>query len=512
MNKLKVGIYLRLSNEDREKNGNDSESIKNQRNLLLDYINNKDDLIFCGEYCDEDLSGAGTYRPQFERLIKDCESKKIDVVLCKSQSRFSRDMEIIERYINNKFKEWNVRFIGICDNADTNEAGNKKSRQINGLVNEWYLEDVSANIRGAFKSKMLAGEFISPFAPYGYNVDEFDNNKLVIDCDTAKIVKKIFNFYLLGYGYETIAKMLNDDRVPSPSFYKYLKGIKLNVVSNKRREDILWSGSAIKKLLKNEVYVGNLVQGKRTTISYKNKKIINKNKDEWIKRENTHEAIISFEEFNKVQGLIKKRTKIIKKNGMIHIFAGKVFCEECGFVMRKKSSSRHTYLVCSNKDCDNRCGIRYDDLEKLVIDKINYIVWKNFDKDFIDDRVNNFIDSESVRRQKEKNDYVLCIQNRLNKVKGFYRNLYEDKVNDVISDEAFNSLNKIYDEEIKALIVKLENTYDVKVIEKKNILDVVTKCFSSLNKIIVDEFINKIIIGKVGSRQRNIKLFWKMSD
>ena len=153
---LRVVIYLRLSDEDKDKvnKSDDSESIKNQRNLLLEEINKRTEFILVDEYCDEDLSGAGTFRPEFERLIRDCENGRLDVVLCKSQSRFSRDMEIVEKYINNKFKEWNIRFIGLSDNADTDNSGNKKSRQINGLVNEWYLEDVSDNIRSAFNSKM----------------------------------------------------------------------------------------------------------------------------------------------------------------------------------------------------------------------------------------------------------------------------------------------------------------------------------------------------------------------
>ena len=136
--KFRVGIYLRLSNEDKDNENNNtmSESIKNQRNMLIDYINKHKNFILKDEYCDEDLSGAGAYRLEFERLIRDCKSRKLDIVLCKSQSRFSRDMEIVEQYINNKFKEWNIRFISISDNADTNNLGNKKARQINGLVNE----------------------------------------------------------------------------------------------------------------------------------------------------------------------------------------------------------------------------------------------------------------------------------------------------------------------------------------------------------------------------------------
>ena len=145
--------------------------------MLLNEINNHKDFILFDEYCDEDLSGAGTYRPEFERLINDCKQRKIDIVMCKSQSRFSRDMEIIEKYLHNKFIEWNIRFISLSDYADTNNLGNKKARQINGLVNEWFLEDVSNNIRSAFNIKMKHGEFISPFAPYGYKISKYDNTR-----------------------------------------------------------------------------------------------------------------------------------------------------------------------------------------------------------------------------------------------------------------------------------------------------------------------------------------------
>ena len=359
-NKLKVGIYLRLSNEDKNKTNDVSESIKNQKNMLINYINNKPNFILHDIYSDEDLSGAGTYRPEFERLIKDCENKKLDIVLCKSQSRFSRDMEIIEKYINNKFIEWNIRFIGLSDNADTLNKGNKKARQINGLVNEWYLEDVSNNIKSAFKAKMLQGELISPFAPYGYIINKNNNNKLEIDEEAALIVKKIYNLYLKGYGLTSICNYLNNKNIPSPSLYKYQKNIKLNIVSKNKRENIKWNPNAIKTILTNEVYIGNLLQGKRTTVSYKNHKIIAKDKNDWIRKENMHDAIIDIKKFSKVKNLLKAKSRPIKKTSVKHPFSGVVYCNECNHLLRKKSSSKHDYLVCSNTNCLNKKGIRYD--------------------------------------------------------------------------------------------------------------------------------------------------------
>ena len=200
----KVGVYCRLSDEDRNKinRTDDSDSIINQRSMCLKYANqNGWDVVDI--YSDDDFSGAGTYRPDFERLMKDCESGKINLVLCKSQSRFSRDMGVIEYYLHNKFIEWSVRFVSIIDNADTNVESNKKSRQINGLINEWYLDDLSKNIRKSLKNKREDGLFMGSFASYGYNRSE-DGHKLVVDPVAAEVVKKIFQMYADGYGYHPL--------------------------------------------------------------------------------------------------------------------------------------------------------------------------------------------------------------------------------------------------------------------------------------------------------------------
>lgn len=520
---LRVGIYLRLSDEDRDKiqKCDDSESIKNQRNLLISEIKKRPEFILTGEYSDEDLSGAGTFRPAFERLIKDCENGKIDVVLCKSQSRFSRDMEVIEKYIHNKFIEWNVRFISLVDNADTANSGNKKSRQINGLVNEWFLEDVSNNIRSAFNAKMHKGEFISPFAPFGYEVSKYDNNKLVIDPIASEIVKDIFKLYLKGLGISSIAKYLNSKNIPSPSLYKYQKGIKLNVISSRPREEIKWSANAIRTILTNEIYLGHLIQGKRTTVSYKNHKIKNKNKQEWIKCKNTHEKIIDEETFSKVQSAMKERTKPIKKTGLVHNFSGKVFCLECGHYMRKKNSSKHTYLVCGSNndgysDCINKSSIRYDILENIVLEEVNK-------------KIKNFYDIEKLLKEKQKNNNFhnkvrsleiqkLELERQISKTKNYIKNLYEDKVNGIITKKEFQTLvsdyhkNEYnYNNQIKSINDEI-SFYK----EKEGNIEENKKIFSKyqvlnkLNRVIVDEFIKEIHIGKLNkeTNTREIQIKW----
>jgi len=523
---LRVGIYLRLSDEDKDKQNkeDDSESIKNQRNLLLDEILKHDDFILVDEYCDEDLSGAGTYRPEFERLIKDCELCKLDVVLCKSQSRFSRDMEVIEKYLHNKFIEWNVRFISFSDNADTANAGNKKSRQINGLVNEWYLEDASNNIRSAFHSKMKQGEFISPFAPYGYEVSKENNNKLVIDPIASEVVKKIYDFYLAGFGFTGIAKHLNSKNIPCPSLYKYLKGIKLNVISNRPRDEIKWTTNAIKTILKNEVYLGHLIQGKRSTLSYKNRKIIDKDKKAWIRKENMHQAIIDKETFSKVEIAMKERTKPMKNTGKMHNFSGKVFCLECGRYLRKKNNSKgKEYLVCSNNrdgynDCINKFSIRYDVLEDIVLNSINEKIKQYYDKEKLKQEDNKNTKSRFTDKinalKSQKNE----LEKKLSKTRNYLKSLYEDKVNGVVTSEQFKELitdynnnEKIYKDHIEQINndIKFYKTKECAISNNEEIFNKYQH-LNELNRIIVDEFIEKIFIGelKKETNNRSIQIQW----
>lgn len=431
-------------------------------------------------------------------------------------------MEIIEKYLHNKFIEWNIRFIGLSDNADTENKGNKKARQINGLVNEWYLEDVSNNIRSAFQAKMKQGEYISPFASFGYEISKENNNKLIIDKEAEIIVKQIFNLYLLGLGYTGIAKYLNNQNIPSPSLYKYQKKSKLNIISNRPREQIKWNANAIKRILTNELYIGNLVQGKRTTINYKNHKIKRKNHQEWIKIENTHDPIIDKETFIKVQRLIKERTKPNHKTNLIHIFSGKVFCLECNHYMRKKNSTKHEYLICSNNqngynDCSNKTSIRYDLLEKIILNEINKLIKKYYDIKILNNinlnnnknNTNNILSSLIQKQEK--------ITKEINKKDNYLKSLYEDKVNNLITKEQFIKLIDSYNNDITTLqnqliIIKKEISRYQDKINSKNDNTIFNKYNSidKLNKVIIDEFIKKIYIGKINTlnNTRDIKIIW----
>lgn len=266
----RVVLYLRLSKEDIDKPTKEaiSESIKNQELMLREEVAKHPDWQIVGVYCDEDFSGAGTYRPDFEKMIKSCENGEIDIVLCKSQSRFSRDMEVVEKYLHNKFLVWGVRFVSIVDNADTANKGNKKARQINALVNEWFLEDLSDNIKATFRTKWKNGECTSSFAKYGLMKDPKNKNHLLIDPIASEVLKQIAEMFLTGYGQDKIANILEEKKIPSPYEYKIINGsnLKLPISKQEDKTSILKAGDYIfrislyndyKQILKNikSIYV-----------------------------------------------------------------------------------------------------------------------------------------------------------------------------------------------------------------------------------------------------------------
>ena len=526
----KVGVYCRLSDEDRDKinKTDDSDSIVNQRSMCFKYAD-QNGWNVVDIYSDDDFSGAGTFRPDFERLIKDCESGKINLVLCKSQSRFSRDMGVIEYYLHNKFLEWGVRFVSIVDNADTSIDANKKSRQINGLINEWYLDDLSQNIKKSLRNEREDGLFMGSFAPYGYDRSEEDYHKLVIDPVAAEVVKKIFKMYADGYGYHRICEYLNNNNILPRSVYKKQKGSKF-VCSNCDLETVRWNPDTVAQILKNEVYIGNLVQGKTTYVSYKNHKKKSVSASEWCRTPNTHEPIIDMETWNKVQSILGTHYKVTK-TGQINYFTRKVYCSCCGkafmrnvYNVKSEKTGQRAYMQCKgNKKfhiCDNNKSIRMDKLEEILLNAINDLLDNYYDRNDLkklyeirqEQDTNN---NDSIRAlEKEKEDLNKKISNN----KTYYRNLFEEKVKGVISEDMFQMMSKDYFNEIENMMKRIEiidkqiDELKVDKKEKKQADDILKKYkhIKKLNKVILDEFIDKVYIGELDkeTNTRNIEIEW----
>lgn len=296
----KAAIYCRLSAEDSEK-----ESIQNQILLLKNYAIEKGFFLY-HIYIDEHYSGMDKNRPAFQSMLKDAQNGFFDIILCKTQSRLTRDMEVFETYVHERFPLWGIQFISVVDNIDSNCKENKKVRQMNALINEWYCEDLSENIRAVLKRKQKAGQFVGAFTCYGYQKSKEDKHKLIVDTEAAEVVKEIFYAFLKGYRCKEIADRLTQQGILTPTEYKRAKGIAFQNPNAKQNTG--WSYNTIRKILTNEYYIGSLVQGKEQKINYKCKKRVLTDKKDWIVIKNNHPAIIEEETFFAVQKQLQKKT------------------------------------------------------------------------------------------------------------------------------------------------------------------------------------------------------------
>lgn len=384
----KVGLYVRLSQEDMDKNNveEDSRSIKNQKTMLLNYCMEQDFEVY-DIYCDDDYTGSDRSRPAFQRLINDAKDGKFEIVLCKSQSRFTREMELVEKYIHTLFPIWGIRFIGLVDNADTDNLGNKKARQINGLVNEWYLEDMSNSIRSVFATKRSNGKHIGSFACYGYIKDQENKGSLLIDEAAAVIVREIFDLYEQGYGQVKICQILNDRNIPNPATYKRLKGMNFKVGNGVKSH---WVTTTVREILRNEMYIGNMVQHKKEKISYKSKKQKKLDKSEWVVIENTHQPIIEKEKFIRIQEAFKNKRRSYK-NGVMNKYAKKIKCMYCGAGMSTNTWRNERYYRCRKKAVDkNNCKgslIKSSVLDEAVAREFKMIANEFLAKDEVEQNI-----------------------------------------------------------------------------------------------------------------------------
>ena len=505
---MKVAIYARLSREDEDKlhETDESESIQNQKSMLIYYAMEQGWDIY-HIYCDEDYSGADSERPEFNKLLEDAKNRKFDIVLCKTQSRFTRDMEMVEKYLHNKFIEWNIRFISIVDHVDTNEAYNKKSRQINGLMNEWYLEDLSTNIRQTFDSKRKQGLHIGSFVCYGYKRNEENKNKLVIDEEAAEVVKMIFNLYEQGNGVQKIAQILNEKGILTPTKYKQSKGENFY---NQGKNIDYWCESTINKILKNEMYIGNMVQKYNKKFSYKIKKSVNLPKEERIIVPNTHEPIITKEQFFRVQEIFKSKCRRCK-TGEVHIFSNKLVCKDCtGKLHKCKNDRGYVYFSCVHaKKSYGTCSshsIGYENLKELVTQKIREKILQYYDFDNVPEDL--FVKQDSQKKVDLLNKEAKRLYTDIEAINKAIKELYLDRVNNKISEDNFLEINNSFladkskkqtelsniENQLSIYTEKEQNHQIVKEHREKIIAKF--RDFKDINYEIVNSFIDYIEIGE----------------
>lgn len=441
---MKVAIYCRLSEEDRNKQNetDDSNSIQNQKTMLLQYAMEQGWDVY-DIYSDDDYAGADRRRPQFNKLLEDAEAHKFDIILCKTQSRFTRELELVEKYIHGLFPIWGIRFVSILDHADTANAGNKKSRQINGLVNEWYLEDLSNNIRSVLTSRRQNGHHIGSFALYGYQKDPDVKGHLIIDEEAAAVVREVFTLFSKGYGKTAIARILNERGIPNPTEYKRLKGLRYK--RPKDKNSTLWKYYAISDMLTNEMYIGNMVQGKYESISYKTKECRPRPKDQWYIVERTHEPIIDRALWDRVQELISQKNKPFD-TGQIGIFAKKVHCAYCGYILRSSKNRGKYYLQCQtrhiSKDACVGTFMPVAELEHMVIAELNRLSAEYLNKDELERKIEF---ANNIQRRHDEVQKIICAyEKRVEECSKGIQDLYMDKVKGLIDDNDFVKLSEAF--------------------------------------------------------------------
>lgn len=451
-----AAMYLRLSRDDSDvgdatdREGNlksESNSIGNQRQLIRAFIHEQQDIELYDIYVDDGFSGSNFDRPEFKRMISDIEAGRVNCVIVKDLSRFGRDYIESGRYIQKIFPALSVRFIALTDHYDSFQADASESGiilPVKNFINDSYCRDISTKVKSQFEVKRKNGECIAPFALYGYKKAENNKSQLVPDEYAADIVRKVFAWKIEGMAVSAIAEKLNGLGILSPKEYKKSTGNYKGGFSGAVKSQ--WSSSTVKRILTNETYLGHMVQGKREKINYKLKKSVDKPQEEWIKVENTHEPIISADQFQIVQNLLKADGRVSVATEESSLFTGILFCGDCGEQMiRRINRYKDTckiYYICSTKNRGDGCtrhSIEEEQLKGMVAELIRHYAncfleeKQMFEKAL--EMETNFesivrYDTEIARLKEEQNKYYsLC------------SGLYEDLRQGVITKEEFERLH-----------------------------------------------------------------------
>ena len=515
------GIYIRLSREDGDKQ--ESESIGNQRNILQRYVK-ENNLNFIKEYVDDGVSGTTFDRPSFCEMLQDIENQNINMVITKDLSRLGRDYIKTGFYIEDYFPKNNVRYVAVTDGIDTYiDSSNNDITPFKAIMNDMYAKDISKKIRSVYKEKQKSGEYLCSIPAYGYKKHPTIKNKLIIDDQVRAIIEKIFDMYANGHGSVEIVKFLNSNQYLSPTGYR-----KTGIVQDKNKIGYNWNEVTLCNILKNEVYIGNTIQNKRSVISYKVKKIKTVEKENQIRVDNTHESIIDKDIFEKVQCIIEKRGTNTKLK-YDYLLRGLLYCYHCKRklqIVLKKNSKRnaklHPYITCSNAK-ERGCyplNMNYEKFEQHIIYIVKKICQIYADKETFYSIYEKYQNKtlnirEGYKKKIEQIDKnILNINNNLDK-------MYMDKLRGVLQEEdyirvsqKFNFEKAKLNEQKKELEQKLIGT-EYKITRKNyvkeekeldELIEIFLK-FEKLDKIYLYRLINKIEIDK----DKNVYIYFNFS-
>ena len=497
-----TALYCRLSRDD-ELSG-ESNSITNQKSILSKYAkeNNFQNIQF---FVDDGYSGTTFTRPAFMEMMELAESGKIGTIIVKDHSRLGRNRLVVGQLLEEDFVRLNIRYIAIMDNIDSSKGLND-FLPIQDWFNEMHAKNTSQKVRAVLKNKGESGISLANNVPYGYKKDENDKTKWLIDETSAEVVKEIFNLFIQGHGTFEIARILRERKILTPS--EYNSSISTN--SNTQEYQYKWCGTTVAGILDRQEYIGDTVNFKCTTRSYKDKTKVVLPKEDRKVFKNTHEPIIDEYTWNIAKQLRDNRKKPTR-SGKKSIFSGLLFCNDCGKKMYFQSpvidlKAKDHYRCSSYKHDTSLCTAHYitdEVLQNLVLENIQKVIsyMKNYEDLFIKEQLAKSTQDEIKKISKNKKELEKA-KNRIIEIDNLFMHIYEDNVSGKITDDRFRNLSYNYDKEQQELKIKIgqlskyiENT------EKKD-TDITqfisnVKKYTELTKLsqeILNELIEKIVI------------------
>ena len=516
-----TALYCRLSQDDMLQG--ESNSITNQKAILKKYAEDNDfsNPVF---YVDDGVSGTTFERDGFKSMMADVEAGKVGTIITKDLSRLGRDYLKTGEYIEIIFPDHDVRYIAINDGVDTLKSENELMAFKN-IFNDWYARDTSKKIRAVFKAKGQSGKPLS-LPIYGYKKSEADKNMWLVDDEAAEVVCRIFKLCIEGYGPAQIARILTQEGISTPTAYALSQGR-----DNGHKDAKLhrWSGKTISHILDRPEYIGHTVNFRTHKKSYINKKTVRNPQEEWLIFENTHEPIVTQQEFDLVQELRKNKRRPTKHEE-VNPFSGMVYCADCGkkmYLCRATSlTADQEHLKCStyssDKDACSAHFIRTVVLNEIVLNELNKLLVrvKEHEDEFVQAAMDNSVQKQTSELSKARKAMKQA-EKRIAELDRLFTRLYEDNVSGKISDERFTVMSSGYEDEQKKLKASVTELTDyIETSEQKSadvtaFISVVQKYehITELTPEIMHELIEKIVVHapdkSSGHRTQQIEIHYR---
>lgn len=461
----RAAAYVRLSKEDIiSANGTkaESNSISNQKQLILDFVKDKADITIVSIREDDGYTGTDYDRPDFQRMMDDIRAGVVNCVIVKDLSRFGREYINAGKYIDRLFPYYGVRLIAINDNVDTitRSSSDDFNIMVKNLMNDNYCRDISIKIRSQLQVKRKNGEFIGAFAPYGYAKAADDKNKLVVDTYAAEVVQDIFQWKLEGINQDAIARRLNEQGILSPMEYKKSQGLSYKTAF-KTKSQAQWTPIAVRRVLMNPVYVGTLVQGIRTRPNHKIKTVVVNEEDKWVIVENAHEPVIAPRKFLLVQRILELDTRTSPNEERVFPLAGLVHCKDCGGPMIRKTQidggKKFYYYTCGTNKKTGDCSshrIPINQLENAVLKLLQEHIRLVLELDTCLKSIKSAPTRKLSIRKAE--DRLVAVEAELERYRRLKISAYEDMKEGILSKEDFLDIRNQYDARISDAMLAQE--------------------------------------------------------